>query len=334
MRKYENIFPSDLFEKVASEVSGSRWRYGHRSTRAMGYAHWNRDFAAGGAENGLDVSDNLTGVMREAWDYLRQTYFPGKILIRCYANAHTYGVEGYPHVDSKRANDQTLVIYINQDWRREWGGETMIYDGDAIVHAEIPKANSGIRFNGNQWHAARSVTRICPELRMSLMFKFAPEGSDTTRDRLQTFLRGIGAMKKRHKSGTLGGHLLGTYDALKAAGQPEAICLAGGSHSVFGTNAFKSACITMDEYSALADVVGDEAATLAKLFCTTERPKTLENALVSKSTTLDLSAGGTVEVTPDQLRALCIIEGANLDDQRSLGGYPNLRALWQETQSV
>ena len=123
--------------------------------------------------------------------------------------------------------------------------------------------------------------------------------------------------------------MLGTYDYLKAANQPEHVCLAGGAHSVFGTNIYTSACLSEDQSPILEQVIGAQALELVRLFSTVNRPEALEDYMRTKSTTLPLTGGGTVEVTKQQAEELCLIEGANLYDQKSLSDkYPLLKELW------
>jgi len=48
------------------------WTHGWRSNTTVGYPHWNRSFAGGEfKENGLDVSAELTGAVKEAWRSLQ-----------------------------------------------------------------------------------------------------------------------------------------------------------------------------------------------------------------------------------------------------------------------
>jgi hypothetical protein len=327
---FDNFLPVELANQLEQVVGGLKWTHGWESNKsmAMGFAHWNHDLANAGRHNGLDIADCINGVVRNVWDFIQSTYLPDYILIRCYANAHTYGVEGYPHTDSMRDQDKTVVVYMNKDWRREWGGETLIYDGDKVELASVPAFNRGLIFEGKKWHCARGVTRICPDLRRTIMFKCAKVNADPRRDALQRFLGDIGASDKDHTDGSLQRHLLNTYDLLKAAGRDDVTCLAGGAHSVFGTNAFKNPCLDHSERQRLTQVIGDEATELAIMFGTINRPSVLEKAVGKCPDTLELTNGGIVAVTQSQVDALCAIEAANLRDLSVLKQFPNLKSLW------
>ena len=163
-----------------------------------------------------------------------------------------------------------------------------------IFYTELPKFNKGLVFYGDQYHAARPVGRLCPDLRITLMFKFAPANIDPLRDRIQVFLATIGTHNIRHTSGTLMQHLLRTYDLLRRKGCSDHICAAGAVHSIFGTNAFRTQTIDPTNSQCVTDVVGQAATDLALLFSKINRPGTLVSALTQQ--TLTLTSGETIAV--------------------------------------
>lgn len=319
-----NIFPENLLNDVHNVIKTVPWRYGWASNRSIEFTHWNHDFANAGADNGLDRADRLTGPIKTAWEYLQQNYLGPQALLRCYTNSHTYGVEGYPHTDSKRSADHTIVVYMTPDWQRNWGGETMIYEGDKIVHAELPHFNNAIIFPGAAWHCARAVTRICPAQRITLMFKFAAHNTDPQRERIQLLLESLGADKIKHKYGKLINHLLRVYDMLKQNGHNDITAGAGGLHSVFGTNVFQHQCLGAEQRNLVVNAIGPEATELVELFRDVNRPAALVHAVKNNTLDLALRTGSTRSVTKNQLNSLCAIEAANLADQKVLKKYPDL----------
>ena len=325
IQQIKHCLPIELADAAYTHIKSNGWKYGWKSNTRMGYPHWNQDFGQVGSENGLDISNKLSDPMTTIWNHLRVQYFSDVILLRCYANGHTFGVEGYPHSDSEREGDQTIVIYMNKVWRREWGGETMVYNDNGIVHAESPSYNTGLVFPGNQMHVAKSVSRVCPDLRMTLMFKFCPPGLDPLRDNIQLFLQKLGAHTVPHTNGFLMGHLLRVYDLLKRQKYSDAVCAAGGLHSIFGTNKFQHQTLTSADRDRVVATIGEEATKLVDLFSNLNRPQTLESALAKNHTVLRLSSGTEVMVSQDQLNSLCAIEAANLHDQIGLNSYPNIK---------
>jgi hypothetical protein len=323
------VFPEDLLKIVSEHIDNVPWKYGWASNRSFEFTHWNHSFAKGSPENGLDISDNLPEPILRAWNHLKVNYLGDQTLLRCYTNSHTYGVEGYPHTDSKRAVDNTIVVYMNPEWRREWGGETTVYDGDTIVHAELPKYNKGLIFPGAAVHQARSVTRVCPAQRVTLMFKFALRNCDVQRDNIQRALEAVGGDKIKHSGRNLQTHLLNVYDILKAAGYGPTICGAGGLHSIFGTNAFTQQTLTAAHRDIVVKIIGESATRLVELFRDIRRPATLETALKTNTTSVTTNDGKSLTLTQDELNSLCAIEAANLSDQKCLKKYPLLKAKFK-----
>jgi hypothetical protein len=323
----EHAIPVDIFQELTQLVKNSPWKHGWHSNRSIGFPHWNVDYAGANAANGLDISDRIHGRMRDAWQYLESTHFPGARLVRCYANSHTYGIEGYPHQDSRRANERTVVVYCNPKWRREWGGETLLYDQDNIVLAQLPHYNTALIFDSRQWHCARGVTRICPELRITLMFKLSLGEFDTMRDNIQMFLQRQGGDHMHHGSANLTRHLLSVYDRLKEHGEPNWVCQAGAVHSVFGTNQFKhKLLITPEQRQELSVLIDAQALVVVDLFSCIDRPQILEQWIRDNTTVIASSEG--VPATRDQILALLAIECANLEDQDSLQHHPELQQWW------
>lgn len=327
LKQIAQVFPEALAEEVRQHISTVPWKYGWASNKSIEFTHWNHDFTGVPVYNTLDIAQQLPEPIASAWAYIKTQFLGDQALLRCYVNSHTYGVEGYPHTDSKRDADNTLVVYMNPDWRRDWGGETMVYDGYNIVHAELPKFNKGLVFPGAKTHQARSVTRICPAQRITLMFKFCPRDVDTIRDNIQRFVTALGAHKTKHSGRTLAFHLLNTYDILKANGYDQVTCSAGALHSIFGTNAFKTQTLTIQDRAQVVNVIGEEATKLVELFHYIKRPGALESALANSTTVVEANVGNPITLTEIQLNRLCAIEAANLSDQKALKNYEHLRKL-------
>ena len=329
MQRLVDVIPQDLLGPVQDHIKDSGWTYGWHSNRELGYAHWNIDFAQADSSNGLDVSHSLPTSLAMVWQHLQQNHFPNTILQRCYTNSHTYGVEGYPHADSSRSGERTLVIYLNPEWRREWGGETMIYDDQTVVHAELPCFNRGLVFDSELFHCARGVTRICPQQRITLMFKFGPVDADPTRDRLQMFLEQAGAGQLAHSGRNLARHLLRVYDLLHKRGLAASVCLAGGTHSVWGTTIYKQSLLQDHQRPDLVAVIGERAAELVDLFRELDRPRVLENWCQNSQSPLTTWQGHRLDLDESTIRDLCAIEAANLDSQNGLEQRAALKRFWQ-----
>lgn len=315
----DHILPSKSLASCQRWLDRANWQYGWQSNQDVPYGHWNVDITKTGSTNPTNVANKLPPEFQKLWQAVNKEFFGNSgWLTRCYANRHTFGTEGYIHRDSPRPEDQTVVIYMNPSWEPNWGGETLFYTPDCtgITHAVIPQYGRTVVFPGTLPHCARSVTRICPEVRTTLMFKVTidPKALYLTEDLLSQFLSDVGAHQKPHRNGSLKDHLMRCYHLMKATGFGDTVALAVGLHSVYGTNAYKSGVISLDS-TLVEEMFGAEVDSLVRLFATINRPDCLENP------------DGTLD--PETLFLLQCMECVNLHDQGELSPetYPNLCKL-------
>jgi SM-20-related protein len=119
-------------------------------------------------------SNPLIPAIRDLWMLLKANHLEGHQPLRVYANSHTYGVEGYLHVDNPDPlNYFTTVYYAHPVWDKNWAGETIFYqpDTDEVIAAVYPRPGRVVTFHGNIPHVARAPSRDCPEVRVCIVFK-------------------------------------------------------------------------------------------------------------------------------------------------------------------
>ena len=175
--RYDDFFPEEIWSSLWGFFRDrASFRYGWPSDKSVSeFTHWHLDFLgegtdAGGRRNKATIP--MQPEVAAAWNYLNCTLLRGHKLLRCYANAHTYGVEGYVHTDALDDGNFTALVYLVPEWKSEWAGETTLLSDDGeIAQAVLPKANRLIIFEGQRLHAARALSRECPGLRITLMFK-------------------------------------------------------------------------------------------------------------------------------------------------------------------
>jgi SM-20-related protein len=176
IRCYDNKIPEDILAECICEIERRGWQYGWRSNKMLGFGHWNIVLSDSKVER-EEVYHEVAPCIQALWDYIQPRFMPTTpVLVRAYANAHTYGVEGYVHKDSKFKEDQTVIIYYEKGWKAEWAGETIFLNDeeDNIIRAILPKYGRMTIFPGNIKHAGRGVSRICPVARRVLVLKGRP----------------------------------------------------------------------------------------------------------------------------------------------------------------
>lgn len=182
-------------ELVNNFLSRGGWKFGWQSTPGKDrYSFWHRHFAGhrhGATEKQYACADELretSPLLHRFWTQLTERVLTGHTLVRCYANAHAYGSDGTLHTDSTAEHGYTAVYYPHKTWFPNWAGETVLFDADNDILAAIyPRPNRLAVFRGNIPHVARAVSRVCPALRITLMFKsqIGPIEKDTDGARQQ-----------------------------------------------------------------------------------------------------------------------------------------------------
>jgi len=180
---YENVFPEQLANDLEKELLDTPWTWGYYSLKTMmqkSTPHWSIIFAGPESKRQelYDCENELNGVTSSIWSVLKPKYFQDDVLVRCYANGITPGLDQKIHTDDKCPGSKTCIVYVNSEWIADWGGETIIWDRDnrIITNSYLPKFNSITIIDGSCWHGVRPVsTNYCTSLRMTLMFKTRPK---------------------------------------------------------------------------------------------------------------------------------------------------------------
>lgn len=183
---FDDFIPDELLASVRDLTQRPIWAYGWKSVAKRDrFAFWHAHFA-GGDENAiedcaaeLEVRPSLAPIA-ELWKHLSESILADHVLVRAYANAHTYGVEGTLHTDSKDPDYYSTILYAHDTWKFNWAGETAFVcrDSDEVVRSVHPKPGRLIVFKGATHHVARSPSRECPALRISVVFKTRRAVSD------------------------------------------------------------------------------------------------------------------------------------------------------------
>lgn len=178
---FDDIIPKELSTKLSAFVKKPIWQYGWRSNiHNSSYFFWHSHFAGGDTGSDSDCTALLLSSIEmepiyELWIKIANLYPSPHKLLRAYANGHTYGTEGYVHQDSNQEDQLSSVYFSHDEWNPDWGAELQFYDenGD-ILMSVTPRPGRVVIFPGYIPHRATSLSRMCPLLRVSIVFKFIP----------------------------------------------------------------------------------------------------------------------------------------------------------------
>ena len=124
-------------------------------------------------------------------------------------------------------------------------------------------------------------------------------------------LKALGTDTSEHSGGELLGHLRGTHDFLQAWGNPQAVCLGGLFHSIYGTQSYTTQSATLEDRRRIRACIGERAERLAYLFCVTHRWHFFEQFGREDPVLHDRINETDLPVTPADLRDLIEMEVAN-----------------------
>jgi SM-20-related protein len=161
---FEKLLPDDVHLAVWESCMAKRWYFGNQSTpQDQAIPFWKMDM------EGVAPVDQLWQSTKAVCENL--VGHPLTVA-RQYANGHTYGLGGRPHMDDGREGCFTLLYYPMPLWNVEWEGETLFFNpnGD-VIGGVIPAPNRAVLFDSRMLHAGRAPSRLCPVLRVTVALK-------------------------------------------------------------------------------------------------------------------------------------------------------------------
>lgn len=187
----DDLLSPDAHRLVREFLDKPGWSFGWKSKgKEDVYSFWHKHFAGFNhndqrepdddtGDSTMSSADRLDGLRRNGlplyamWQGLQASLLQGHELVQCYANAFSFGCEGTLHTDSRHLDQYTCIYYPSETWQPDWGGETVFFNPEQtdIVSAIYPRPNRLVMFNAVIPHVARGLSRTCPVMRTTLMFK-------------------------------------------------------------------------------------------------------------------------------------------------------------------
>jgi SM-20-related protein len=159
----DSLCTPEIWKAAWEACNRKAWYFGNASTEEHGTPFWKMDL------DGVAAFDAIWEAARERCEATAGG--PLRVL-RQYANGHTYGLGGSPHLDDERPGTFTLLYYPMPAWEFGWDGETVFYDeAGEISMAVRPKPNRAVFFDSRIPHAGRAPSRACSTLRVTVAFK-------------------------------------------------------------------------------------------------------------------------------------------------------------------
>ena len=183
IKVFDNLLDYNVAKELEKEIKSSQWK-AHWNYGRITDSSWNWHIPVGNdkknmGENSTDV-EILTPLQQTLWENVSQKIFEVSSvkhkMERFYMNAHTYGQDGYIHID----DGSVTAIYYPREWNVIHEGGTSFYNeerDDCIFYASN-KFNRLVLFDAEIPHRAMPVTRDCHELRCVMVFKTSMDVND------------------------------------------------------------------------------------------------------------------------------------------------------------
>jgi len=161
---YDDVLEEHNAILIDDEVKKLSWKYDYPSEPSKPNKHWH--ILCGHNKEECDAASydwahSLFDMFVNKFDF--KSKYDVVDYERIYCNAHTHGIEPHLHIDD---GDFTMIYYPRMDWKKEWGGGTLV-DDTLVPYA----GNKLIVFTASLPHKAMPVSRECYQLRTCVVFK-------------------------------------------------------------------------------------------------------------------------------------------------------------------
>lgn len=141
-----------------------------------------------GADPMLDPTHNLTMTCFLSNEDLMNIGFFDKIhpevhevikdyfITRSYVISTNYQLEARYHVD--QPSDLTMIYYVNRNWEKDWGGETLFTDNDVseVEYCSMCKPGRVVIFDSTIPHRPAPPSCLSKEFRYTFVTNFVKKG--------------------------------------------------------------------------------------------------------------------------------------------------------------
>ena len=161
---YDDVLEEHNAILIDDEVKKISWKYDYSSEPSKPNKHWHVLCGHDEIEcekTGHFWAHSIFEIFVDKFDF--NLKYNVENYERIYCNAHTHGIEPHLHIDD---GDFTMIYYPRMDWKKEWGGGTLV-DDTLIPYA----GNKLIVFTASISHKAMPVSRECYQLRTCVVFK-------------------------------------------------------------------------------------------------------------------------------------------------------------------
>ena len=162
-KEYRNEIPYNTLIKWSRDLmAGANWQpIGWTGNHKEPLRHW-ADYPI------------LEGSIKNIWDFINESFIADGFNLkpqRTILNLYNHGDSSWLHKDSEDSDHWTAIVFMNEHWDINWGGDFALAEGNELIQAFAPTPGKFILFKGNLLHGARPVSREAPYPRFGVAFQ-------------------------------------------------------------------------------------------------------------------------------------------------------------------
>jgi hypothetical protein len=114
------------------------------------------------------------GVLKNIWNAISPSLEEDGFHLkpeRVIMNLYNHGDSAWLHKDSDSPKDWTVIIFLNEAWPINWGGDFVLVEENEILASFASTPGKFVLFNANILHGCRPVSREAAYPRFGLAFQ-------------------------------------------------------------------------------------------------------------------------------------------------------------------
>lgn len=117
---------------------------------------------------------DFEGPLVNIWNAVNESIKEEGIFIkpeRVIMNLYSHGDSSWLHKDSSSDKDWTVIIFLNEFWDINWGGDFVLVEDNELLGSFAATPGKFVLFQSNILHACRPVSREAPYPRFGVAFQ-------------------------------------------------------------------------------------------------------------------------------------------------------------------
>jgi hypothetical protein len=160
--KFYDVLSDDLFDACFDELDGSVWGLNNASSRGL-----SRAWGMGTIHDNIPFFNAAVYIKLKILKHIQKKLY----LVKIHVNGQTALQKGDFHHDFAQEHVWTFILFTNDNWNIQWGGEFICLDPETEEYHYIPYVpNGGVLIPSHWQHYGASPNNFTDELRTTLAF--------------------------------------------------------------------------------------------------------------------------------------------------------------------